>query len=291
MSQRRFPEVGKCRTCQCPCSGPATDLYQDSFRGQTYGEILRVKLSVELPNLPDASCTICIRCAKLIESIDAFVRQCKQTNDLLEQATVPAEPPVDEQKTELVQMDQRAAQNTSQTTCYLEMDCDEDDEDFNGFSNDDETEDVPANPKPSPQGTDSPFKEAVVKQELDAKDSEDDGDLDDDDAEDGHEENLFASEISAPRIPIPRGPKKAWTNEHIKLLLIEAQKYRLSNGKIDHTMVHLALQKNPEIAIHSREGVKAKLHYVKRLVKKPGMPKIRNKVYEREALNLFGGEL
>lgn len=277
MAQRRFPEVGKCRTCQCPCSGPATDLYQDSFKEQTYGEILRVKLSVELPNLPGASSTICTRCTKLIESIDAFVRQCQQTNDLLVQVT---EPPAVDRKAESVEMDQPVAKNTSPTTCYLEMDCDEDDSDFNGFSNDDETKDVPTKLESNTQDIEEP----VVKQEMD---SDDDVDFEDG----GHEENLFASEISAPKIPIPRGPKKAWKHEHIKLLLIEALKCRSSNGKIDNTMVHLALQKHPEIAIHSREGVKAKLHYVKRLVKKPGMPKIRNKVYEREALELFGEDV
>lgn len=283
MTRRKFPEVGKCRTCQCPCSGPATDLYRDRFKGQIYAEILRIKLSVELPNLPDASCTICTRCTKLIESIDAFVRQCQQTNDLLEQqVTVPVEPPACKQKAETV--DHQPSEKTS-STCYLEMDCDEDDEDFNGFSNDDETRDVPSLKE-------SPSSELVVKLEMNANDSEDEGDHeDDDDAGEEHEEKLFAAEIASPKVPIPRGPKKAWKAEHIKLLLAEGLKHRLHNGTIDHTMVHLALQKYPEIAIHSREGIKAKLHYIKRLVKKPGMPKIKNKVFEREALDLFGEEV
>ncbi|KAL9699163.1 hypothetical protein quinque_002604 [Culex quinquefasciatus] len=278
MTARKFPEEGKCRTCRCPCIGATTDLFQDSFKGLTYGEILREKLSVELPNITGASCTICLRCTKLLESVYAFVRQCQLTNELLEQ--VPAEPSGFEPATKCELEEQK---DTSQTTCYLEMDCDEDDE-FNGFSNDDdESSDVP---KQDATRSDELVVKLEMVQPADAVDSANEED-------DQEEEDLvlFASELSTPKRRGQGGRGPAWKDDHLQELLQVAKRFRVADGRIDNTMVHLALRDNPNLARYSREAIKSKLHAVKRMVKQPGMPKVRNRIYERDALELFGGEV
>uniref|UniRef100_A0A8D8BN09 (northern house mosquito) hypothetical protein n=1 Tax=Culex pipiens TaxID=7175 RepID=A0A8D8BN09_CULPI len=276
MTARKFPEEGKCRTCRCPCTGATTDLFQDSFKGLSYGEILRATLSVELPNITGASCTICLRCTKLLESVYAFVRQCQLTNDLLEQVpAIPAETSDFEPATKSELEEQR---DTSQTTCYLEMDCDEDDE-FNGFSNDDESSGVP-----------KLGDELVVKLEMvqpaDAVDSANEED-------DQQEEDLvlFASELSAPKRRGQGGRGPAWKDDHLQELLQVAKRFRIADGRIDNTMVYLALRDNANLARYSREAIKSKLHAVKRMIKQPGMPKVRNRIYEQDALELFGGEV
>lgn len=272
MTQRKFPEQGKCRTCRCPCTdGHATDLFQDNFKGQTYGEILLNRLAVKLPDITSASCTICMRCTKFLESVDAFVRQCQQTNELLEYVTLPVGTSALAQETK-VELDQSAVveKNTSaETACYLEMNCDEDSMDSMDIK-----------------------KELVVSLEMlqpaDTMHSADEGD-DDDQKEDLV---LFTSKILVPKEPSKqRGRGPTWRDEQIKQLLQVAKKYRLSNGKIDNTMIHIALRNHADLSRYSREAIKAKLHSLKRLVKEPGMPKIKSRIYESDALVLFGDDV
>ncbi|XP_058838351.1 uncharacterized protein LOC131694029 [Topomyia yanbarensis] len=276
--QSKVRENGLCRCCRSPQIVGGVDLFDDCYEGQNYAAILMSLLFLELPKLDNVSTKVCARCAKFIENIKVFSHQCQESNEMFRSRFTVMESAADGKASNSMEDDFVPQIETDSESETEESICVESKETILD-SNDFKTE--PDDPNMDSNSLADTTETNVKSQNFDC---ENDDHVESEDEQVPCSNKANNSEIRKGRSG--RGP--SWNESHLNTFLLIAKNYMGPNGKFNYSELQKALAEIPELSHYSTSAVKSKLFAIKQRVHEPGMPKIKDRIFTRAALSLFG---